>query len=130
MNGIKQMNFLKHDISMLKELISDNDTSILRLVESKNNIINKQEYLIQSQKTNTQLELSSTTWAGQRADEFKEMKRSVQQEFKSILDLQIEVLIDNISMKISHLIELNKAYENKIHDKELELRFYQTEYDF
>lgn len=124
------MNFLKHDISMLKELISDNDTSILRLVESKNNIINKQEYLIQSQKTNTQLELSSTTWAGQRADEFKEMKRSVQQEFKSILDLQIEVLIDNISMKISHLIELNKAYENKIHDKELELRFYQTEYDF
>lgn len=129
MNGVKQMKFLKHDISMLKELISDNDTSILRLVESKNNIINKQEYLIQSQKLNTQLELSSNTWAGRSADEFKEMKRSVQQEFKSILDLQIEVLIDNISMKISHLMELNKAYENKIHDKELELRFYQTEYN-
>jgi len=52
------------------------------------------------------------------------MRDSIKQEFKSILDLQIEVLIDNISMKITHLTELNKAYENKIYDKEIELNFY------
>jgi len=124
MGNIEQINFIKHDISMLKELISDNDTSILRLVHSKNEIINEQEHLFEIQGLNNQPELTPHLWNGHNAKDFIEMRDSIKQEFKSILDLQIEVLIDNISMKITHLTELNKAYENKIHDKEIELNFY------
>lgn len=126
MDGIDQISLLKSDISMLKEQIADNNSDISKLEEIKAKIMTSQEELGKRRTLTTQPNISPETWEGNYADAFLKIRNSIEQEFKSILDLQIEVLIDNISIKTSQLEELNETYEDKIHEKELEINFYQN----
>jgi len=126
MDDADQIKLLENDISMLREQITENNADISRLEKSKEKIMKNQEVIGEKHTLTTQPNLSSETWAGNYADEFIEIRDSIEQEFKSILDLQIEVLIDNISLKTSQLVELNRTFEDKIQEKQLEISFYQN----
>lgn len=126
MNGIDQVELLEDDISMLEEQIANNNDEIARLEKSKVKIMSNQEDLGEKQTLTTEPDLTSETWEGNSADKFLEIRESIEQEFKSILDLQIEVLIDNISLKITQLEELNETYEDKIQEKQSEVLFFET----
>ena len=124
MDDTYQIKVLENDISILKGQIADNNTDISRLKKAKNKIISGQDHLYKTQSLAAKPTLSHKEWKGNHANEFLEVRDMMEQEFKTIVNLQIEVLLDKIAIKISQLEELNTAFKNKIIDKESEINFY------
>lgn len=121
-----QIKLLNNNIAMLRKQITDNHADISRLRKTREKIIAAQEKLRKTQSLIHQPELSKETWQGSHADDFLKIRDSIKQEFKSIHDLQVEVLTDNIYIKTYQLETLNKTYEDKIREKESEINFYQN----
>lgn len=126
MESAHHIELLENDIAILREQINNNQEDIARLEQSKMGIINDQEELGEKQVLTMEPDLSSDTWDGDSAHGFVEIRDSIAQEFKEILHLQTEVLIDNIAVKISQLDELIETYEDKIREKESEIMFYRN----
>jgi|SRR5699024_759771 len=124
MDDVHQIKVLENDISILRGQIAGNNRDISRLKEAKNKIISGQDHLYKKQSLAKKPTISYEKWKGNHANEFLEIRDMIEQEFKTIVNLQIEVLLDKISIKLSQLEELNTAYKNKIIDKKSEINFY------
>ena len=124
MDDVHQIKVLENDISILRGQIAGNNRDISRLKEAKNKIISGQDHLYKKQSLAKKPTISYKKWKGNHANEFLEIRDMIEQEFKTIVNLQIEVLLDKISIKLSQLEELNTAYKNKIIDKKSEINFY------
>jgi Domain of unknown function (DUF5082) len=108
---------LYRDISFLNSEISKNNEILVRLRKAQQEISSGQEEFMLNKRYIHQPNLNQSVWAGKHANEFDDIRGEIEDTYMRIGNIEIEGMLNNIEVKITHYEGVNKSLSSTISSK-------------
>lgn len=108
---------LYRDISFLNSEISKNNEILARLRKAQQEISSGQEEFMLNKRYIHQPNLNQSVWAGTHANDFDDIRGEIEDTYMRIGNIEIEGMLNNIEVKITHYEGVNKSLSSTISSK-------------
>lgn len=97
--------------------ISKNNEMLVRLRKAQQEISSGQEEFMLNKRFIHQPNLNQSVWAGTHANDFDHIRGEIEDTYMRIGNSEIEGMLNNIEVKITHYEGLNKSLSSTIASK-------------